>query len=119
MTAVRKTQQRDTQSVAKAVGDRLRVLREARSLSLRDVAREVSCSSKHLWAVETANVQRPNNELLLRLVDFYEISLDELFGRKDANSSGYIPNTLVERWGRLPRESQKTLLTLMRQLEES
>lgn len=101
------------------IGTRLRALREDRSVSLRDVAELIGCSAKHLWSVETGAVQRPRDILLVRLADYYEVSLDELFGRQAADRCSLLPLRLRENWTQLPHTIRSDLLTLIEHLVES
>jgi transcriptional regulator with XRE-family HTH domain len=97
------------------LGESLRALRAAKSVSLRAVAAEVDCSVKHLWTLENDSVQRPNGALLARLADYYLVSLDEIFGRK-TSSHGSVPRQLAECWHKLDSETRSDLLALISKL---
>jgi transcriptional regulator with XRE-family HTH domain len=73
----------------------LRLLREARGLSLREAARRADVDPSHLWRVE-AGQHAPSLRLAVRLAALYGVALDDLVapyviegakpGRKEAAS---------------------------------
>src|SRR5919204_837038 len=70
---------RAQESVHDEVGQELRVHREARGLSLRELARRLSISPSALSQIETGK-SRPSVSTLYSIVSELGISLDELFG---------------------------------------
>lgn len=118
MSAIKKLPDQAEQAEPDLIGRHLRALREGRSESIRDVADAVSCSAKHLWAVENGNVQRPGNELLVNLADHFQVSLDELFGRTVCFDSTYLPDELVKRWHRMPKSARENIMRLIEVLTD-
>lgn len=63
------------------IGKKLKELRKAYNLTQEEIAMRIGVSRVNYTRYETDKV-RPDYETLLTLVDFYDISLDELFDRK-------------------------------------
>ncbi len=59
------------------IGQRLKELRLARGLSLRELGREVSVSAPHIGDIEQGNRQ-PSDELLARLAEALETDLEDI-----------------------------------------
>jgi transcriptional regulator with XRE-family HTH domain len=74
---------RAQESVHDEVGQELRAHREARGLSLRELARRLSISPSALSQIETGK-SRPSVSTLYSIVTELGISLDELFGGREA-----------------------------------
>lgn len=60
--------------------NRLRELREERELRQTDVAQVTGIDQKTLSNYETGKT-RPDSDALIRLADFFEVSIDYLVGR--------------------------------------
>ena len=103
------------QAPAPTLGSKLHALRTARSKSLRAVAEDVGCTAKHLWSIENGGVQRPSNELLVRIADYYQVSLDELFGRSSPGCT-QVPPQLADYWQELDDAARSNLLSLIKSL---
>ena len=63
------------------IGTKLKELRKERRLTQEELAQKLNLSRVNYTRYETNKV-RPDYETLLLIADFYEISVDELFGRK-------------------------------------
>lgn len=97
---------------APKIGERLMDCRELKGESLREAAAEIGCSAKHLWSIESGAVQRPANDLLVRLADHYDLSLDDLFGRESRSSGDRETLRLASILRSLPAETRDHLLAL-------
>lgn len=62
--------------------NRIRALREDRDLRQIDVSRETGIDQKTLSNYETGKTQ-PDVTALIRLADFFDVSIDYLVGRSD------------------------------------
>lgn len=63
------------------IGKKLKELRVAEGLTQQQLAEKLNVSRVNYTRYET-DASRPDYETLTAIADFYEISLDELFGRK-------------------------------------
>ncbi|GLW72729.1 XRE family transcriptional regulator [Kitasatospora phosalacinea] len=73
----------DADGAPDAMGPRLRAARERRGATLTAVGRATGISASTLSRIETGR-RRPTLEVLLRLAEEYDASLDELAGRTPA-----------------------------------
>lgn len=64
------------------LGDRLRQLRKNRNLPQVDVASAVGVGRSTIAGLERG-LDKPGRELLLRLAEFYGVSINDLFGQPD------------------------------------
>ncbi len=62
------------------IGQKLKELRTAENLTQQQLADKLEISRVNYTRYET-NAVRPDYEVLIKIADFYEISLDELFDR--------------------------------------
>ena len=62
------------------IGKKLKELRNAEGLTQAQIAEKLKISRVNYTRYET-DVSRPDYETLLAIAEFYEITLDELFGR--------------------------------------
>lgn len=59
-------------------GEKLRTLRKRQGLSLRKLASELGLAThSHLDRIES-NQNKPSPELIIKIADFFEISIDQL-----------------------------------------
>ena len=63
------------------LGNKLKELRTAENLTQTALAEKLNISRVNYTRYET-NASRPDYETLIAIADFYDISLDELFDRK-------------------------------------
>lgn len=64
------------------IGKKLRELRKAMCLTQEELAATLGLSRVNYTRYET-NKARPDYETLVALADYFDVSLDELFGRKE------------------------------------
>lgn len=62
------------------IGNKLRELRKSEGLTQQQLAEKLQIGRVNYTRYET-NVVRPDYELLIKIADFYDISLDEIFDR--------------------------------------
>lgn len=62
------------------IGTKLKELRLTEKLTQEELSKKLNISRVNYTRYET-NASRPDYETLLIIADFYDISLDELFGR--------------------------------------
>ena len=63
------------------IGEKLKELRMAEKLTQSQLAEKLDISRVNYTRYET-NASRPDYETIIKIADFYDISLDELFNRK-------------------------------------
>ena len=64
------------------LGNRIKSLREAKGLKQEELAQKVSVSPSAIGMYET-NKREPNNEIILKLAEFFNVSTDYLLGKSD------------------------------------
>ena len=69
-------------SVKLGLSERLKELRLRRNLRQEDVARELGISTRSYCRYEYGE-REPTASLLVRIADFYDVTLDDLVGRAD------------------------------------
>ena len=68
------------------IPDRIAKLREDTRMSLQATAKATSIARSKLWKLGNAP-QNPRANTLIRLADFYDVSVDYLLGRSDNHQS--------------------------------
>ncbi|WP_193045409.1 helix-turn-helix domain-containing protein [Mycolicibacterium baixiangningiae] len=68
---------------AQTLGERLRIVRRQRGISVRKLAAEVGCSPSHVSQFERG-ISEPSISLLTALVDVLDVTMDSLFSKQDA-----------------------------------
>jgi len=63
------------------IGNKLKELRLSENLTQEQLSEKVGVSRVNYTRYETDKV-RPDYETLIKLADFYDVSLDEIFNRK-------------------------------------
>lgn len=63
------------------LGKKLKELRTSYNLTQTDLANKICISRVNYTRYETGKV-RPDYETLIKIADFYDVSLDDLFDRK-------------------------------------
>ncbi len=120
-TSPERRRARVQESVHDEVGQELRSHREGRGLSLRELARRLNISPSALSQIETGK-SRPSVSTLYSIVTELGISLDELFGGREATrtarreAAGSSPQTPTERHqddtGRVQRAASRHAIDL-------
>ena len=64
------------------LGKKLKELRKSYNLTQEELAKKIGASRVNYTRYETGKV-RPDYETIIKIADFYDISLDELFDRKN------------------------------------
>lgn len=69
------------------LGDRLTYLREKKGWTKTYVAKKLGIKTMSTYANWEYNLRQPDNEMLLKIADLYEVSVDFLLGNKSANNN--------------------------------
>lgn len=97
------------------IGNRLRMLREARNMSMKAVAKELQMPYT-TYANYEKNVCQPNNEVLVKLALYYSISIDWLLNYTPPNKNSPPPDkweAMRERLELLDTKALKELDSIM------
>ena len=103
---------------------KIKELRLAQELTQKDLAEKCNISSKSIWAYEN-NIAVPPLDVLIKLADFFECSIDYLTGREDDFGVIKIQNVddkemsagekeILAIYGALPTEYQAQILEYAR-----
>ena len=68
-------------NTAREFGEKVRYLRMTKAMLQEDLAHAVGTTKQNISQIE-AGRNMPGTRLMLALADFFEVSLDDLFGRK-------------------------------------
>lgn len=63
------------------IGEKLKELRKAENLTQQQLADELKISRVNYTRYENGSV-RPDYETIIKIADYYDISLDDIFNRK-------------------------------------
>ena len=66
----------------KAMGERIQIAREERSMTQRDLANVIGCTPQHISAIERGNVG-VSFDVTFKLCEVLEITPDKLFDFRD------------------------------------
>lgn len=66
--------------MASALGGRLRRLREAKKLTLQQVADAVGCTKAYIWELEMKDGQRPTAERVQALAKVLGVTMEDIMG---------------------------------------
>ena len=66
--------------MASAFGTRLRRLREAKKLTLQQVANAVGCTKAYVWELEMKEGQRPSAERVQALAKVLGVTMEDVMG---------------------------------------
>ena len=69
------------------LGNRIKTLREELGLKQEELANKISVSPSAIGMYET-NKREPNNELILKLAQFFNVTTDYLLGKSDIRNPG-------------------------------
>ena len=76
---------------------RLRELRKEMSLRQEDIAKDLNVSRQTISKYERG-VREPDFCMLIKLADYYKVSIDFLFGRGPGEGNSFIPICLPGKW---------------------
>jgi transcriptional regulator with XRE-family HTH domain len=63
-----------------ALGEKIKVFRTKKSLSLQEVADAVGASKAHIWELETGRARNPSIELVTKLATCFGVGVADLVG---------------------------------------
>jgi len=107
-----------TEAMSKAVGSRLRALREASGLTLRELARQIGEQPSNLNYWETKGVL-PRSDVLVPIATALGVTVEELLGHekpKRAPAPGGKVRSVFEQVQKLPRRRQDKIVEVVEAL---
>jgi transcriptional regulator with XRE-family HTH domain len=111
---------------SETLGDRIRRYRLAKGLTQAELAKLVGASQRMINYYEVRGVSPPP-ELVVKIADALDVSIDELFGRKPRarRAAGVAPageslrrRRRLKRLDELPRDEQSAVLKMIEALAE-
>ena len=104
-----------TAAMSKAAGSRLRALREAAGMSLRELARQIGETPSNVSFWERTGTL-PRSNVLAPIAQALGVSVEDLLGesvRQTANVPGSRVRRMFEQVQRLPRRQQEKICELL------
>ena len=114
----RPARKRDDAEASPNFGPRLRRLRQARRLTLQQVADAIGCTKAYVWEMEMRPGQKPSAERVWALARTLGVSMEELMGGKpiDGKPLSAEDRAFIDAYLALPSESKarvRAMLQLM------
>lgn len=98
-------------------GERMRILRQNLGISQQQVADKLNIS-RNLLSNYERGIRQPDYQMLVRLANFYEVSLDYLLGRSDTyKTQNVCTNRETEVINRVLRLSDESIRDLLRYVD--
>lgn len=101
----------------KAVGQRIKMAREAKGLTQEDLTAMVELSPTHVSVIERG-LKAAKLDTFVAIANALEVSADSLLIDVVAHSVTGVTNELSEMIGKLPKEEQKKIIKAVRALTE-
>ncbi len=94
--------------------NRIKILRLENNLTQKELAEKIQTSNKNIWAYEN-NIATPPAETLIKIADFFNVSLDYLLYRNfniNANNNSFSDDekNIIEKYRNLSEELKHILL---------
>lgn len=67
----------------KTLGERITELREMQKWSQAELARRVNIPQATISRIESNRIENPNPQILLKLAEIFDVSVDSLLGKKE------------------------------------
>ena len=81
--------------MASAFGARLRRLREAKGLTLQQVADAVGCTKAYIWELEMKEGQRPTAERIRKIAQVFGVTMEDVMGAPMQQAPDASPEDVV------------------------
>lgn len=81
--------------MASAFGARLRRLREAKKLTLQQVADAVGCTKAYIWELEMKEGQRPSAERIQKIAQVLGVTMEDVMGEPMPQAPKASPEDVV------------------------
>jgi transcriptional regulator with XRE-family HTH domain len=77
------------------IGDKLRELRDSKKMSQKDIAILLGCTQAAVARYESG-ASCPNEDTLLWYANYFEASLDYIFGRTESKNGGILKKSVLQ-----------------------
>lgn len=100
------------------LGDRIKLLREEKHLKQEELAKDLSVAPSTIGMYET-NKRQPNNDLIIKLAKYFNVSTDYLLGKSDIRNPEELKNIKFANSGGLDTSGldKEDLLELQKQID--
>ena len=97
-----------------ALGEKIKVFRTKKNLSLQEVADQVGASKAHIWELETGRARNPSIELVTKLATCFGVGVADLVS-ENPDAEGEKPELVVmfRNLKNLDDEEIKTVQSMM------
>lgn len=97
-------------------GHRIKELRQAKGLTLDQLAEMTGSSKSYIWELENKNPPRPSAEKLSAIATVLGVTVDYLFGRIDQTLSEAEDKAFFREYSQLPDETRMAIRQLAKSL---
>lgn len=100
------------------IGARIKLLREELGLKQEELAKALSVSPSAIGMYER-NLREPNNELTLKIADYFNVTVDYLLGKSEIRNPEELKNVRFANAGGLDIDGldEEDMLELQRQID--
>ena len=93
--------------------NRIREVRKSRGLTMKELGKMVGCSESTISVYETGK-HEPDNQMLLKLSEVLDASIDYLLGKTEENKETNAPQiaVMLRAMEKMTPEQQKTMIDL-------
>ena len=100
------------------IGSRIKLLREELGLKQEELAKALSVSPSAIGMYER-NLREPNNELTLKIADYFNVTVDYLLGKSEIRNPEELKNVRFANAGGLDVDGldEDDMLELQRQID--
>jgi transcriptional regulator with XRE-family HTH domain len=103
-----------------SLGTRIKTLRLQKKQSLQKIADAVDVSKTHIWELETGRSQNPSVELLVKLADYYKVTIASLVGEDpDSTDSDKQLTRMFRQAGELDDRDRAMVENMIQEMHKS
>ena len=99
--------------MAKTFGERLQQMRKRNNLTLDELAKKIDSTKSYVWELEKKPNIRPSAELVYKLANVLNTTVDVLLGKKSIDDIGEKDKVFFSRYQPLRSETKDRLARIM------
>ena len=99
--------------MAKTFGERLQQMRKRNNLTLDELAKKIDSTKSYVWELENKPNIRPSAELVYKLANVLNTTVDVLLGKKSIDDIGEKDKVFFSRYQPLRSETKDRLARIM------